>query len=182
MIDPESPAPAPEGPDPSDLAALLDRLKLVARAHLRNGKPHTLQPTALVHEAYLSLSKSRSLPQMAAEDPTLFLRIAAVAMRRILIDHERRRTTERRGAGWKRVELGDVSSSDGPSGFAIVALEELMQRLAKRDPGLMQIVHYRAIAGLTTQETADELGISSRSVERDWQVAKAWLRVELGRG
>jgi RNA polymerase sigma factor (TIGR02999 family) len=152
-------------------------LRRLAAHYLRGESPdHTLQPTALVHEAYLRLT---SMEQIDWQSRSHFFAIAAVAMRRILVDHARAKRAEKREAFREAVSLDDVlvvSPSRSPD---LLALDEALDRLAKVDARRSQIVELRYFAGLTEEETAQFLGVSARTVKRDWRVARAWLYNEL---
>jgi RNA polymerase sigma factor (TIGR02999 family) len=138
---------------------------------------HTLQPTALVHEAYLRLvGQDRADWQNRAQ----FMGVAAQLMRRILVDYARERTAAKRGGGAVKIdgeglELG-VSLEQSEQ---VLAVDEALARLSKLDPQQAQIIELRYFGGLTVEETAEALGISPRTVKRDWAMAKAWLHAEL---
>jgi RNA polymerase sigma factor (TIGR02999 family) len=150
-----------------------DELRTLARAQLRNERPdHTLQPTALVHEAWLRLLGS-SKP--AWNDRPHFFRAAAEAMRRILIDHARKRTRDKRGGRQVRVELDDVHAAPADDQDRLLALDDAFRRLEKQDPGAADVVRLRFYAGLSVAETAHATGLSERTVKREWAFARAWL-------
>lgn len=152
-------------------------LRRLAAHYLRGEHPdHTLQPTALVHEAYLRLT---DMQQIDWRGRSHFFAIAAIAMRRILVDHARAKRAEKREALREAISLDDVlvvSPSRSPD---LLALDEALDRLAKVDARRSQIVELRYFAGMTEGETAEFLGVSARTVKRDWRVAKAWLYNEL---
>ncbi len=162
---------------------IYQELRRVAGRQLRNERrDHTLQPTALVNEVWLRLVGS-SKP--AYENRSHFLRVASAAMRRILIDHARRRNAAKRQAGERRVPLSAAENS--VTGAIeqeeyILALHEALERLAEFDPRQAQIVELRFFGGMTIPETAEALGVSHATVERDWRVAKAWLHREISGG
>ena len=138
---------------------------------------HTLQTTALVHEAYLKLSKQKSF---AWESRTQFFAIAATLMRRILIDYARSRHRVRRGGAQEDLHLETgftLAASD--TSFDLIELDEALDRLAEKDPDLARIVELRFFSGLDIHETAQTLGISESTVKRGWAMAKAWLHREL---
>jgi RNA polymerase sigma factor (TIGR02999 family) len=142
---------------------------------------HTLQPTALVHEAYLRLvGQDRADWQNRAH----FMGVAAQLMRRILVDYARRRLAGKRGGIAVKVDLDGVDLGAGtPKLEEILAVDEALRRLSELDPQQGRVVELRYFAGLTVEETAEALGISTRTVKRDWAVAEAWLRCELsGKG
>lgn len=134
---------------------------------------HTLQPTALVHEAYMRLVRSDS----SWNSRKHFYDIAAMAMRQLLTDHARRQGRQKRGGDANRVTLSDAGEDS--TVVDIVALDDAMTRLSQLDPRQARIVELRFLAGLSVEETADVLETSARTVKRDWRVAKAWLRTQL---
>jgi len=140
---------------------------------------HTLQTTALVHEAYLKLSKQKSLVWQSRSQ---FYGIAATLMRRILIDHARSRHRARRGGKQEDlpIETGfTLAVSDDQ--FDLLELDEVLQRLAGKDAELARIVELRFFAGLDVTETAEVMGVSESTIKRGWAMAKAWLHRELSR-
>jgi RNA polymerase sigma factor (TIGR02999 family) len=151
-------------------------LRRVARARLRSeGEEHTLQTTALVHEAYLRLV---GLDRMALENRTHFFAMAARLMREILVDHARRKHAAKRGGGVTVCTLDEMDAGGGGSESSIVdvlALDEALVDLGALDERLARVVELRFFAGLSIAETATALGVSAATVERDWTVAKAWL-------
>jgi RNA polymerase sigma-70 factor (ECF subfamily) len=164
----------------SELILLVyDELRRLAIYYMRNELPgHTLQPTALVHEAYLRLMNRQSTP---LKDGTHFLAVAALTMRRLLVDHARGRLRDKRGGQLQRMPLTESSFFSGPELERFIALNEALESLAQLDPRQTRIVELRYLAGLTVEETAQVLGISPKTVKRDWSMAQAWLRRELGR-
>ncbi|MEZ6164178.1 MAG: sigma-70 family RNA polymerase sigma factor [Phycisphaerales bacterium] len=154
-----------------------DELRQISGSVMRNqASSHTLQPTALVNEAYLKLIRA---PEGFA-NRSHFLAVAATAMRQILTDHARRKRAAKRGGGARA--SGEVDQVAAPSGQAIdtVALDDALRRLEALDPRRHRVVELRFFAGLTVEETADLLGLSRSTVEADWRSARAWLAVELG--
>jgi RNA polymerase sigma factor (TIGR02999 family) len=151
-----------------------EHLKELAHRQLRReATGHSLNTTALVHEAYLKLvGQHRS----EVKDRAHFLAIAATAMRRILVDHARRHGADKRGAGAKRVplELAEGMAS-GERAELLVALDAALQQLAALDPRQAKVVECRFFGGLTEEETAQALGTSERTVKRDWAKARSWL-------
>jgi RNA polymerase sigma factor (TIGR02999 family) len=131
--------------------------------------PRTLQPTALVHEAYLKLAMGGNV---AVADRAHFLAVAARAMRQVLVDHARRRHAAKRGAGWQRTTLAGEFGSAPLDAEEMIALNDALERL---DPRQRQVVECRFFAGMEEQEIALALGISERTVRRDWVKARAWL-------
>jgi RNA polymerase sigma factor (TIGR02999 family) len=175
--------------DPHAAAELLplvyDELRRLAAARLADEKPgHTLQPTALVHEAYVKLVGPD--PRQPYNGRVHFFAAAAEAMRRILIDHARRKHRARRGGGMKRVELGDMDDIEmvAESGGAdeLVALDEALAKLTAADPRKAELVRLRYFAGLTLEQAAELLGISRATADRHWAFARAWLYDAMTRG
>jgi len=155
-----------------------DELRVLAAAQLRGQRPdHTLQPTALVNEAYLKLVGSHGAPW---NDRGHFFRAAAQAMRQLLIEHARKRGRIKRGGGRVQVTLNDVMANtwDHPDQF--LALDEAIGRLKEHEAQSAEVVHLRFFAGLSVQETAKALDLSERTVKRDWAFARAWLYADLG--
>jgi len=154
-------------------------LRRIARAHLRHERPwHTLQATELAHEAYLRLAGHG---QHDWRDRVHFFAVASGIMRRILIDHARKRAAARRGGGAPHVPLDEAAALVGDRPEDLVALDDALSRLGVLDPRQERIVELRFFGGLDVAETAAVLGISTRTVKREWSVARAWLRAELGR-
>jgi RNA polymerase sigma factor (TIGR02999 family) len=148
-------------------------LRRVASARLRNeGPEHSLQTTALVHEAYLRLV---GLDRIKLQNRTHFFAVSARLMREILVDHARRKNAIKRGAGITVVGLDNVEAATGPDSVDVLALDEALAALAELDQRLCRVVELRFFAGLSIAETADALEVSVATVERDWTVAKAWL-------
>jgi RNA polymerase sigma factor (TIGR02999 family) len=145
----------------------------------REAADHALQPTALVHEAYVRLIDQR---QVKWRNRAHFFGVAAGMMRRILVDNARRRRAEKRGGEWERVTLADVeAAANGQAEIDVLALHEALERLAAFDPQQERIVELRYFGGLTIDETAEVVGISPATVVREWTIAKAWLRTDLSR-
>ena len=148
-----------------------------ADAYLRREQAgHTLQPTALVHEAYVRLVGQRDVDWQGR---THFLATAAQEMRRILVDHARRRRSQKRGGSWERVTLSDATTPDGDE-VELLDLDEALEALEALDVRLVRIVELRFFGGLTVQEIAEQLGLGVSTVEKDWRMAKAWLYRYLG--
>ena len=155
------------------LPLVYDELRGLARARLAHERAgHSLQATALVHEAYIRMLGADS---PSWNDRGHFFRAAAEAMRRILIDHARKRGRIKRGGGRIQVTLGDVQVGTGLPLEDLMALDEAIQRLEEQDPRMAEIVRLRFFAGLSVEETGKALGISERTVKREWAVARAWL-------
>jgi RNA polymerase sigma-70 factor, ECF subfamily len=152
-------------------------LHAIAGNHMRRERRnHTLQTTALVNEAYLRLVRDRAIDW---QDRAHFFACASVVMRRILVDYSRQRSADKRPAAGLRVELNDWQASEQPRIEGMLMLDEAMNRLAELDARQARIVEMRYFGGLTEVETAEVLGVSSRTVKRDWTSARAWLQVQL---
>ncbi len=166
------------GESPERLLELVyDDLRRLAAAYMKNEpSDHTLQATALVHEAYMRLVDWKNV---SWQNRAHFFSVAAQVMRRILIDHARAKKADKRG-GHKLALDEAISLADG-EGIDILALEEALQTLEKRDPRQAKIVEMRFFGGLSIQETAYLLGVSEATVRRDWTFAKAWFQRELTR-
>jgi RNA polymerase sigma factor (TIGR02999 family) len=169
------------GGDPSAESELLPLvyadLRRAAGRLLRRERPgHTLQPTDLVHEGYLKLVGDGA-PD--AENRRHFVGVAARAMRQVLVDHARRRGAAKRGAGRADVRLTNADVRFEVDLAEMVALDDALERLGRRNPRLSRVVELRFFAGLSEEETAAVLGVTSRTVQRDWATARAWLHKEL---
>ncbi len=140
---------------------------------------HTLQPTALVHETFLRLSRASAQPWT---DRRHFLAVAAMAMRQILVNHAYARTAAKRGGGRRRIPLDSESVAAGVTDDVVLAVDNAVKRLAELDPECARVVEMRFFGGLTIADIADVLGKSTRSVDRCWQFARSWLKRELTRG
>lgn len=162
------------------LPHIYNELHRQAAAYLRRERPnHTLQTTALVHEAYLKLIDQK---QVEWKSRGHFFALAAQAMRRILVDHAKSRHREKRGGPNEDVPLEDeLLAVAEETNIDVIALDEALSRLAKFDPQQERIVEMRYFAGLSLDETAAAIGISRATAARDWAVAKAWLHRELTR-
>ena len=166
----------------SVLPLVYNELRRLARYHLRQQRPnHTLQTTALVHEAYLRLNEQAALP---VESRAHFFAIAAQLMRWILVDYERKRQAARRGAGAIRVTLDEriLAPDSGGADVDLLALDQALDRLAKLDPQRSRIVELRYFAGLSVEDVAEFLGISPATVKRSWASARVWLLREMSLG
>ena len=162
------------------LPLVYDELRKLA-AHRMAGEAagHTLQPTALVHEAWLRLVRT---PDRAWQNRAHFFRTAAECMRRILIDNARRKQQVRHGGGQERVSLEGLDLADDHDGQRLLQINDALDRLALQDASKAEIVKLRFFAGLENREIAEMLGISERTVERAWRFAKAWLLAEFNEG
>jgi RNA polymerase sigma factor (TIGR02999 family) len=154
-------------------ALVYDELRRRAAAQIRRERPgHTLQPTALVHEAYLRLAGQRTVWQNRAQ----FLAVLSRMMRRILVDHARARLAAKRSGRWPRVNLADVDDIAGSSrSIDLLDLDLALDRLAAFDPRKSRVAELRFFGGLSLEEMGHVLELSSKTVERDWQMARAWL-------
>jgi RNA polymerase sigma-70 factor, ECF subfamily len=160
------------------LPVVYQELRRLAEHHMRlQPVGHTLQPTGLVHEAYLRLANYPSGPWRSRAE---FFRIAGQVMRTVLVDHARAQHAEKRGGNATRVTLGSAdSAADAPDGTDVLALDEALGRLAAFDAQKCRIVELRYFTGLTIEETAEALDISPATVKREWTAARAWLKREL---
>jgi RNA polymerase sigma factor (TIGR02999 family) len=158
------------------LGLVYDELRELADAFFaRKRASHTLQPTALVHEAWLKLSGVDD----AWESRRHFFFVAAKAMRQVLADHARGRGSLKRGSEWRKVTLSDTDEPSQGAEIDAPALDDALARLAEIDPRYAAIVELRFFAGLPVEEVAASLGVSERTVLLDWRTARAWLRKEL---
>jgi len=153
-------------------------LRRLARYQLRGERAgHSLQPTALTHEAFLRLFGTR---RVSWQNRVHFFSVAAQSMRRVLVEHARKRSATKRGGGATRITLDDAKTPGETVDLDVLALNEALTELEKIDPRQCRIVELRYFGGLETEETAEVLGISPSTVKRDWRVAKIWLRRALG--
>jgi RNA polymerase sigma-70 factor (ECF subfamily) len=154
-----------------------DLRRLAVAYMVRETPGHALQPTALVHEAYVRLVDQR---RVQWRNRAHFFGVAASMMRRILVDHARKRRAEKRGGDAERVTLvGDEVAAAEQNGIDVLALHESLERLAAFDPQQERIVELRYFGGLTIEEAAEVVGVSPATVVREWTIAKAWLRADL---
>jgi RNA polymerase sigma factor (TIGR02999 family) len=154
-----------------------DDLRRLASGYMRREPAdHPLQPTALVHEAYLRLIDQ---DKVKWRNRAHFYGVAASMMRRILVDDARSRRADKRGGGWERVTLDEELTPAAPRDVDVLGLNQALERLAAFDPQQARIVELRYFGGLTIEETAEVIGISSATVVREWTIAKAWLRADL---
>jgi RNA polymerase sigma factor (TIGR02999 family) len=166
--------------DPT-LLGLVDELRSLARTQLARLPPgQTLQPTALVHEAWLRLERSgRAAP---STDRRAWLGLAALTMRDLLVEEARHKASLRRGGGWARTELAGLQLASEAEPEQLLALDEALTRLARRDPAKAELVRMRFFVGLGEDECAEALGVSVRTVRRSWRYARAFLYDELAEG
>jgi RNA polymerase sigma factor (TIGR02999 family) len=159
------------------LPLVYEELRRVARARLRSERAgHTLQTTALVHEAYVRLV---DLDRMTVRDRTHFFAMASRLMREILVDHARRRNAHKRGGGAEMIRLDEANPAVGGDTIDLIALDEALSQLAAFEERLCRVVELRFFGALSIAETATALDVSPATVERDWVVAKAWLHQRL---
>jgi RNA polymerase sigma factor (TIGR02999 family) len=164
-------------PRPSDesFAAIYDELRRLAAAKLAGEEAgHTLDATALVHEAYLRLAGVSGF-----ESKSQFVRAAAEAMRRILVDHARKKRASKRGGGARRRDLADVEQAAAVDPDTVIAVDEALAKLAAEDPQAAEAARLRLFAGLSADDAAEALGVSRATAFRDWAYAQAWLTAAL---
>jgi len=155
-----------------------EELRHQATRYLRRERPgHTLQTTALIHEAYLRLIDAKDVNWQSRAH---FFAIAANLMRRVLVEHARRRDSDKRGGSQVRVQLDEALAVADETDVDLLAIDEALNRLTTIDPQQARVVELRFFSGLTVEETAAALGVSPKTVKRDWSVARAWLRREIG--
>ena len=155
------------------LPLVYDELRRLAALYLlRERRDHTLQPTALVHEAYLRLVDQR---QVNWKNRAQFVGLAAVMMRRILVNHARGRAAGKRGGDLQKVPLGDADGPGTPPDVDVIVLHDALDQLAAIDARKSRIVELKFFGGLTTSEIAEVLQLSPATIERDWSFARAWL-------
>lgn len=159
---------------------LYRELRAIAAAQMARERPgHTLTPTALVHEAWMRLVSG---PQPAYQDRRHFLSIAAIAMRRVLVDHARGALREKRGGDLARVTLDTGFAQEGADPVQVLAIDDALTRLASIDPQMARVAELRWFGGLSVDEAANVLDTSTRTVDRKWTAARAWLARELAPG
>ncbi|MEK6701925.1 MAG: sigma-70 family RNA polymerase sigma factor [Planctomycetota bacterium] len=168
------------GGDENAVAQLLplvyEELRRLARSYLGSERSgHTLQATALVHEAYVRLIGSDQVWTGRAH----FMAVAAVAMRRVLVDHARRRKADKRGGDAARLELTDADAAEYRRDIKVLELDDLLEKLARLDPRRARVVELKFFAGMTNEQIAEVLGIARSTAAEDWAVARAWLAAEM---
>jgi RNA polymerase sigma factor (TIGR02999 family) len=162
------------------LPLVYDELRRVAAGYMRRERPgHTLQATALVHEAYIQLVDQT---RVTWRNRAHFFAVAAQLMRRILVDHARSRNAQKRGGPAPKLALEEAVGLLDRRDVALEALDDALTALAQLDPRQGRIVELRFFGGLTVEETAEVIGISPATVEREWRMARAWLHSQLQRG
>lgn len=152
---------------------LYDELRLLAQRQLRRERSdHTLQPTALVHEAFLKMVDQR---EGALKNRMQFFALAAQAMRRVLLDHARAHVAAKRAGAWERVSLSEDAAAGGPRELDVIALDSALEELKVIDPEKVRLVELRFFAGLSVDEAAEVLRVSPATLARQWRLVKAWL-------
>jgi RNA polymerase sigma factor (TIGR02999 family) len=160
------------------LPVVYDQLRALAGSYFRDqAGVQTLEPTALVHEAFVRLIDRRD---EGWADERHFLAVAALAMRQILTDHARKRRAAKRGGGWRRITLGAAAGDPAARDVDIVDLDDALDELAELDERHARIVQMRFFGGMTTAQIADIFGVSRTTIDNDWRAARAWLNARLG--
>jgi RNA polymerase sigma factor (TIGR02999 family) len=175
---------ASDSSSPADKQRLAEmvygELRRIAGRIMASERPgNTLQPTVLATDAYMALFQNHDVQWC---DRFHFFAVASRAMRRMLVDHSRRKSSQKRGAGWERTDAADAAAIPVRDTEELLALDQALDRLEQLDPRQSQIVELRYFGGLTEEEVADVLDISPRTVKREWSVARLWLYAELTRG
>lgn len=161
------------------LSAVYEELRRLAYGYMAKERgDHTLQPTALVHEAYIQLV---GWENVTWQNRAHFFAVAARIMRHVLIEHARRKKSTKRGGGWQKIVLDEAISfpSQGRKEFDVLEINEAMDALSELDARQGQIVELKFFGGLTDEETAHAIGVSAKTIQREWALAKAWLRRRL---
>lgn len=160
------------------VSLVYDRLRRIARGQLaRGGRQQALDTVSLVHEAYVELVEETGVEW---QDRSHFFAICARSMRRIVVDHARRRTARKRGGGVPDVTLDPDLAGAEEQAELVLAVDRALERLAEIRPRMAQVVECRYFAGMTEEETSEALAVSVRTVQREWRRARAWLRRDLG--
>ena len=179
---PDTPQPQPHHPSPEpspSFEALYDELRRIAGAMFAQQRPdHTLQPTALVHEAYLKVSDA--METKGVNDREHALALGAKAMRQLLINHAHAANAQKRGGGWRQLTLSGLADTGVEQEIDAIALEEALAELERLDERQCRIIECRYLGGLTIEETARIIGVSARTVELDAKMARHWLNARLG--
>jgi RNA polymerase sigma-70 factor (ECF subfamily) len=166
-------------PVPQLLPEVYDQLRALAESHLRHERAdHTLQATALAHEAYAKLV---ARPGATVNDERHFLALASQAIRRVLVDHARAKRRVKRGGAVATVRVDSLDQIEARSSVDLCALDDALDALAASNPRQAQVVELKFFGGLTAEQAADILGVTSRTVENDWAFARAWLRDHIER-
>jgi RNA polymerase sigma factor (TIGR02999 family) len=159
---------------------IYDELRRLASSLMSRQRPdHTLQPTALVHEAYARLIDQKRIDW---KDRAHFFRMAAKAMRHVLIDHARQRAAVKRGGDWQKITLDEQLAPGLDLDLEIIEIDEALTRLEEVNERMARVVEFRVFSGMTAKEVGHVLSISRRTVQEDWHVAKMWLARELAEG
>ncbi len=175
--DPGSPESAEPSPAPGSAEEVYEELRLIAARWFRGQRPdHTLQPTALIHEAWLRLA--RTAPDRY-RDRHHFLATAATAMKQILINHARDRGAQRRGGGWQRIPLEHADGGEAMDPEVLMDLAEALDQLERLDPRKAAIAELRLLGGMTMPQIAARLGVSLATTEDHWRTARAWLSARM---
>jgi RNA polymerase sigma-70 factor (ECF subfamily) len=153
-------------------------LRRIAESHFRRQQPHTLQPTVLVHEVYLRLVGHDNISWQGRAH---FFGVAAKTMRNLLVDHARSQKASKRGGSQLRLSFAEADLPHKQAEVDFMALDQALKELAKLNPQYGQVVELRYFGGLTIEETAEVLGVSHATIERDWKFARVWLKRELSR-
>jgi len=162
------------------MPVVYDELRKLAQAYLEGERiGHTLQATALVHEAYIRLVDWKNV---SWQNRAHFFALAARVMRRILVDHAREKRAQKRGGGFNKLALEEAISFQQQKEVDLLSLDEALEALAEMDPAQSQIVELRFFGGLTIEETAEAMRISPATVKREWALAKSWLHKRIIRG
>jgi RNA polymerase sigma factor (TIGR02999 family) len=162
------------------LSLVYNELRALARRYLRReSSGHTLQTTALVHEAYLRLIGQH---EVQWQNRNHFFAVAAQAMRRILVNHAKAQKRAKRGGHWRRITLDETLLMTNQPSLDLIALDEALAKLEALDGRKARLVEVRFFAGMTVNETAEVLGVSPATVKRDWSLAKTWLLREIRKG
>jgi len=157
-----------------------DELRVIARHHLRrHRRSETLNTTALVHEVYVKMARQSGLQ---AEDRSHFLAVSACAMRQVIVQFARARAAEKRGGGEAPLPLEEQQIAVDDHAHQLLEIDRVLEKLRDRDERLARVVECRFFAGLSETETAEAMGVSLRTAQRDWMRARAWLKMELGEG
>lgn len=159
---------------------LYAELRAIAAAQMGAERPdHTLQPTALVHEAWMRM---KNVEPTSSWGNTRFRALAAKVLRRVLIDHARGRDAEKRGGGARPVSLRETLMATDAEDVSLLDLDDALMKLARRNARQAEMIELRFFGGLSVEETATKLGLSEDTIKRDWRMARAWLNRELARG
>ncbi len=155
------------------LPLIYDELRSLAASRLKRERPdHTLQPTALVHEAYLRLVDAEHIEWRGRSE---FLALAAQQIRKVLVDHARRHKTVKRGGGARKIEFNEELHGVSSGDLDMIALDEALSELARRSERQSRVVQLRFFAGMSVEQVAELLGVSARTIKGDWRAARAWL-------